>query len=486
MKKLLATAALAAAAAGTLSAEITFGSWGRSLWNTAANSGHNKIINDMHQSWGGSAPRTALSVHGDSENVGFALDIFGNGWDFGRGDNAYIYAKPIEQVTIYAGKMDVNILRGDACFGLWNWDRIGAVNMGGVPGQEGWTFPDILDTDGVSIVARPVEGLTVGAAIPLQLDGTATKVSDTYGRGAKYAVAYSLENLFTVKFGVETQARAYEKKSYLYYDVSSNTIAKANKYDGKDWVQLDAAVDVNAVDNFFFSVGTKIPTIQGKYYSKSRAGDGKKTLLDNYLFNGTSFTVTDFVDAWTYGNQYTYYCPEINAYARFNVTDALTLHGLFGSRIKALDKKIDTKKLERINWINENIIGDDRFYIEDDGTSENNFGFVAGGGVDYNFSNGIGVFADARYANDIYYSSSSADNMGTFTFGVGVQKNFSNGVFGVAFEGTTNNFGRYEITKGDYWLVTGDSTAIKMTRVRGERKASAFAWEIPVKFEYWF
>lgn len=184
MKKIISVLTGLALVAGAAMADgITFGSWGRGLWNVAANSGDD-VVTDMHQSWGGKAPRTGIGVSGSTENVGFAVDMHVNGDSVIKladsefkladpvitvGDNALIWVKPIEQIKIVAGKKDQNELRGDAAFGLWNWDRIGAVDKMGL---EGWTFPDVFDGNGVAVIAYPVDGLTVGAGIPLSLNGT--------------------------------------------------------------------------------------------------------------------------------------------------------------------------------------------------------------------------------------------------------------------------------------------------------------------------
>ena len=59
-------------------------------------------------------------------------------------------------------------------------------------------------------------------------------------------------------------------------------------------------------------------------------------------------------------------------------------------------------------------------------------------------------------------ANTSADKSDCLTFGLGVEKNFSNGKIGIAFEGATNGNGRYTY------------------------EDNAFAWEIPVKVEYFF
>lgn len=394
MKKVITVAALAAAVAGMASADISFGSWGRGLWITAANSGDGDIVTDVHQSWGGKAPRTALAVSGDSDNVGFKLDIHGNGTDFGMGDNAYIWVKPIDQVKLYMGKLDVNALRGDVAYGLWNWDRLGCVdkNIGG----EGWTFPAFVKGNGVSIQATPVEGLTLVADIPLNLgeDAKTEKFSDTYGRSAKYAAAYDIKDVGTFKLGLETKPR----------------VTKAGETESKENVQIDVAFDVTAVENASISVGARIPTVNGAITDPT---DPKHVYNNPYVTLGGSYKA-----------------------------DALTAHLLAGVAINAADAK-------------EN---------KDDA-----LGFSFGVGADYDLGEGLGVFADVRYANGIWMNSTSADNSDNLVFGLGVEKGWSNGKIGIAFEGSTNNNGRYKITDD-----------------KNVAKADAFAWEIPVKFEYWF
>lgn len=392
MKKVITVAALAAAVAGLASADISFGSWGRGLWITAANSGDGDIVTDVHQSWGGDAPRTALAVSGDSDNVGFKLDIHSNASGIKQGDNAYIWVKPIDQVKLYMGNMDVNALRGDVAYGLWNWDRLGCVDKR--IGGEGWTFPAFVKGSGVSIQATPVEGLTLVADIPLNLDGTAKKFSDTYGRSAKYAAAYDIKDVGTFKLGLETKAR----------------VTKAGETESKENVQIDVAFDVTAVENASISVGARIPTVNGAITDPTDP---------NHVYNNPYVTL---------GGSYK--------------ADALTAHLLAGVAINAADTK-------------EN---------KDDA-----LGFSFGVGADYDLGEGLGVFADVRYANGIWMNSTSADNSDNLVFGLGVEKGWSNGKIGIAFEGSTNNNGRYNITDD-----------------KGADKADAFAWEIPVKFEYWF
>lgn len=402
MKKIISVLTGLALVAGAAMADgITFGSWGRGLWNVAANSGDD-VVTDMHQSWGGLAPRTGIGVSGSTENVGFAVDMHANG-DSGisLGDNALIWVKPIEQIKIVAGKKDQNELRGDAAFGLWNWDRIGAAN-GDVMGLEGWTFPDVFDRNGVAVIAYPIDGLTVGAGIPLSLSGAGATLEDTYAHGANYAAAYAIDGIGTIKAAYMTKATAKDK-------------------DGKDkdYGVIAAAFDLTMVDGLYASVGAQIPTAH------------VFTSLDIDLKDPMNPKVTAF-DVPTV----------VNAYARYSL-DALAVHLAVGTKLNTFDVKKAMKG--------------------DDAALDGQVGFAIGAGADYSLDNGIGFFGDVRYANGIYMANTSADKSDCLTLGLGVEKNFSNGKIGIAFEGATNNKGRYPLKDND-----------------------AFAWEIPVKVEYWF
>lgn len=382
MKKIISVLTGLALVAGAAMADgITFGSWGRGLWNVATNSGDD-VVTDMHQSWGGDAPRTGISVSGSTENVGFAVDMFANGSGISLGDNALIWVKPIEQIKIVAGKKDQNELRGDAAFGLWNWDRIGAVNAMGL---EGWTFPDVFDGNGVAVVAYPVDGLTVGAGIPLSLNGTGATLENTYAHGANYAAAYAIDGIGTVKAAYMTKADGTSRDA---------------KKDSTSYGVIAAAFDLTMVDGLYATVGAQIPTA----------------------------SVNEFDSTI------------VNAYARYSL-DALAVHLAVGTKLNTVDNS-----------------------KTDDSKYDGNLGFAIGAGADYSLDNGIGFFGDVRYANGIYMANTSADKSDCLTFGLGVEKNFSNGKIGIAFEGATNGNGRDTYTYED----------------------NAFAWEIPVKVEYWF
>jgi len=443
MKKLIAGTAIAALAAASLSAEITFGSWGRALWITAANSydgDNNIIVTDVHQSWGGNAPRTALGVQGNSDNVGYKLDIHANATELGVGDNALIWVKPIDWVRLSVGKHDENFLRGDAAYGLWNWDRIGNVNGHG----EGWTFDEYLDIQGVDFQITPNEALSIGVAVPLSLTGShdtfavvkdnGETESDPYTTGSlqdawlnsAIVAAYKIEGTGTVKAGLKLHSGATK---------GEGTEAVA---EGGRWFDDDA-------DPVTPDVWQKVPAVEAAdgvgTYARNKKGKDVKTWADiaaafDYTGSENLFASVGVVIP-TKNNE----AQKVNGYVKYTA-DALTVHGIAGLKLNVNDKN-------------------------DDDTDYDHIGFTVGAGVDYALENNVGVFADVRYADGVYKAENSKDN-DVITFGFGATKGFSNGVIGAAFEGSTRGTGRYEYKNGD------------------NPKKAPLAWEIPVKFEYWF
>ena len=438
--------------ATALSAEITFGSWGRALWVTAANAAYENgkddkgntkyyetIVTDVHQSWGGAAPRTGLAIAGNSDNVGFKLDIHSNATGIGQGGNAYIWVKPIDSLRVSVGKHDDNFLRSDAAYGLWNWDRLGCVDGVG----EGFIFDNYLDkTTGVNAHFTPNEALSVGFHIPLDLEGNhsadaVTKdngeaESDPYVTGSltdawlnsAIVLGYKIENVGTAKAGLKLNNGTTTEKDIAKDLLGEARVAELEKAgtsfgvskiynrdkDGKDvktWVEIAAAFELTAVENLYAALGVVIPTINTKPI-------------------------------------------KANVYGKYNVNEQLAVHAIVGTKINEFDAKEYGKKATKDLY--------------------NGFGFLAGAGVDYALDGGIGLFADVRYANGVYCgkNSDSEAKADHFTLGLGATKGFSNGLIGVAFEGSTNKGGRYNLKPND----------------KGAQ--DKFSWEIPVKFEYCF
>ena len=257
-KTLIAVAAAAALTATSAFAEITFGAWLRSITGVASNG--EDIVTGTSNSWGGIRP-SRLNVAGTSEdgNAGFKLDIYFNAkkaqtvnadGTFGEstqvlevGDNAYIWVKPASSVQLALGKFDGGEtgLRGDLCYGSWNWLRPYNWGFDG----EGLTFDGIW-RKGMMIEADPIEGLHAFVVIPMEdakADSYYKKAEDTY-RNVQIGFGYAIDGVGKLK-------------AQFIGDDSYTTDAEGDRDETKTTGQIGVAFDLNAVENLYVTVGAR-------------------------------------------------------------------------------------------------------------------------------------------------------------------------------------------------------------------------------------
>ena len=263
-KTLIAVAAAAALTATSAFAEITFGAWLRSITGVASNG--EDILTGTSNSWGGIRPsRVNVAGTSDDGNAGFKLDIYFNAASWGNyvattdeegnkvtgksdeflqvGDNAYLWVKPADQIQLSIGKFDgaETGLRGDFCYGSWNWLRPG----NWIAEDEGLTFngshknglmAKITPVDGlVAVVQLPVYNPVWGGNNAAYKNGNNT-IEDTFKNGM-YAAAYSIEGLGTLKagfFGDYQESGDYKKTG-----------------------TVNVAFDLKAVENLYVTVGAR-------------------------------------------------------------------------------------------------------------------------------------------------------------------------------------------------------------------------------------
>ena len=442
-KTLIAVAAAAALTATSAFAEITFGAWLRSITGVASNG--EDILTGTSNSWGGIRP-SRVNVAGTSEdgNAGFKLDVYFNATKaqtvnadgtFGGstqvlevGDNAYIWVKPASSVQLALGKFDGGEtgLRGDFCYGSWNWLRPG----NWIADDEGLTFRR-SHTDGLMAKITPVDGLVAVIQLPVYngtwggynnayqketvIDGekidSKYTIEDTFKNGM-YAAAYSIEGLGTLKAGYFGSYAEKNKKSTKKVIVAKNEdnyesvgklleskeILDPAAKDSKQIGTVNVAFDLNAVENLYVTVGAFFGIADKEYNARNEK-------------------------------------MKFTAGASYQVSDAMKF-SVSGGYVQYQDKC--TGK---------------------DGKDDSAFGI--GAGVDYVIMDGLNAAADLRYK-----SNAGGDSDGAISFLVGVTKNVSsNGYIGVGFQGATNGNG-----------LTGI----------GANKNDDFVWAVPVVLQVSF
>ena len=259
-KTLIAVAAAAALTATSAFAEITFGAWLRVLASPVASTGKD-VIAGVENSWGWGARTARININGTSEDgkAGFVMGVYN---DFesglGQGDDAYLWVKPVDTVKISVGKFDspTNGLRGDFCYGSWNWLR----PFNWVYDGEGLTFDGIWRS-GLMVEADPMEGLHAFAVIPMS--SSYASAEEVY-RNIQVGFGYAIEGVGKLKaqfigdYGYTTKTT--ETGDY-YLDTSDGTIKQSSvaydKDQDKTTGQIGVAFDLNAVENLYVTVGAR-------------------------------------------------------------------------------------------------------------------------------------------------------------------------------------------------------------------------------------
>ena len=272
-KTLIAVAAAAALTATSAFAEITFGAWLRTLTAPVASNGEDTVVGTAN-SWGWGARTARLDINGVSEDgkAGFSMNAF-NDMAMGSleaGDRACLWVKPVDMVKISVGKFDSpdNGLRGDFCYGSWNWLRPYNWGFDG----EGLTFDGILRT-GMMIEADPIEGLHAFAVIPMNTKNDTSyykKAEDTY-RNVQIGFGYAIDGVGKLK-------------AQYIGDDSYTTDADGDRDETKTTGQIGVAFDLTAVENLYVTVGARFGIADKEY-----AADGTKMMFTA----GASYQVSD-------------------------------------------------------------------------------------------------------------------------------------------------------------------------------------------------
>ena len=393
MKKTLIAVAAAAALTTSAFAEITFGAWLRVVAAPVASDG-DETVTAMGNSWGYGARVARLNVNAVAEDgrAGFDMGIYNDLNDgLSTGDQWSIWTKPVEQVKLSFGKYDNNTLRGDLCYGSWNWLRP----------TSSWYVEDeglLMSGNGgkgALIEATPIEGLYIQALIPI--DTTKQKAEDVY-KNARGGFAYNIDGIGKIK-GQVILNNTPEKAAVAAADglfVAAG--GDATSFEAGDTLPEGAVVIKNAV---------KAAAASDAYLDKTFEAEFDLTSVEN-LWLGVGFQMKMIDKLDDRKDQFKTSKMKIALGATYQVNDDL--------KVSASGAYLTAQKGK-----------------DDDGVDGV---FQLGAGVDYNLGEGMSLAADVRYkskANDV-------DNTDSLAFLVGVTKGISsNGYVGVGFQAQTNS-----------------------------------------------
>jgi len=201
---------------------------------------------DISTSWG-ATPRIGASFSAASEDVGVVADVKFDGGNVAVNDNAYIWVKPASWLKVQIGQSFDDTLRGNACFGTWDWLR-----PGNIIGED-VTFVRVCKNplngawapvEGAIVMLDPIEGLH--ASVAINITGYAAQEWETVAKNLQAQVGYTIPGIMQIK---------------------AQYIGKGN-----DKQVINAAVSLKAVENMtldagvFFDTTDKAPIKVGLFW----------------------------------------------------------------------------------------------------------------------------------------------------------------------------------------------------------------------------
>ena len=284
MKKTLIAVAAAAALTTSAFAEITFGGWGRAIWAPVASMGGDAIT-FTSTSWGGDG-RIGFGMDFTSENVDMHADFKLEEGNAAINDQLKVVVRPIENLSISIGKLQDDTLRGDCCYGSWNWLRPnwlgGMLEKSYKAEDEGLTFSRTIDLKGVAVKATPVEGLVILAGIPVAVNGYG---DENIGNDGDARLAETAYKAAKVAFGYTIDGIGQIKAQFLGKGPGSD-------YGEDDTGDLEVAFKLSAVENLSAEVGFKMQILDDSDAAKKLVALGARYQVNDACAVAASAAVT--------------------------------------------------------------------------------------------------------------------------------------------------------------------------------------------------
>ena len=279
MKKIVGIIAAAALATSAF-AEISISSWNRKTFEPLHYDG-DTLRSFSGAGWGmgdGNAGRSGLSFSASTENAGIAIDINAeNG--VSTGDNALVWVKPVDMLTVKFGQINNNWGRLDHCFGTWGLSRFGlgdayyGEGIGGIGRKNG---------EGVNVSLQPVEGFVIDYEANFG-GSTATYAFDPTSGGSTKTVTYSNNHAYEVMWENSSTMIGYQADfGFIRAIINGEAPVKYSVKDDdkKPAATIAVAADITAVENLTLKFGVKLPTFLKTENSYVNAVVGADYTLD--------------------------------------------------------------------------------------------------------------------------------------------------------------------------------------------------------------
>lgn len=407
---------------------LTWSAWGRALFVPMASPEDGETVPRDTSSWGGDS-RIGFTIKGESDRVGFWVDMRVDGGQMGGANDGWlqdqqkIWVKPFSFLTVEAGPtVFYDELRGNSMYGAWNWWRFNNIDgedniflRGVVGGGDGrWHNRYNGDYEGVpdagAIIHADKNNFHVFAAWNIVEGG----VTHNYTTDVNDDGVVDDNDSFTEQY---TTSLMIARGQYGFgYDIDGVGQARA-QYIGKAYMKDDEVyLDDDEMESYgIINAAFKIDQL----------------VKNLYLDMGVFLTTDDDAEN-----------TKIAIYGNYKI-GRVTPHLL-------ITAELDKQKYDADP-------GDD---------DDTDTGLKIGLGADIDLGSGLTLNLDLRIHNETAYGAED----GQTAYLVGIQKGFSNGIIGIGFQSTNGNF-------------QGEDAGLKNG---AEDEPDETAWAIPIKLEYWF
>ncbi len=427
---------MVAFAAVSFAEGITFGAWLRALAAPVANDGDETIaVGANSWGWGARTARLDISAVAPDGNAGFNMHVFddmNNG--LGMGDEAILWVKPLDIVKVSYGKHENNVLRGDACYGSWNWLR---PNDAWVTGGEGYLMSHNHST-GLMAEITPMEELYVQVFAPINTK--AVKAGTVY-KNLQAGFAYTVPG--TVKIKGQYIGKGASKTDAVDPTAGVWKDKDGDVYTGDFDADSDGTVTYEEIQDALAAGYTYTPGSEGSDETPANSNCTLEAEVDVLAVEGLTAGLGFQYNVVKDGKDLMADKMKVALYAAYQVMPELKVSAS-GAYYMNYDSKVDPM-------------------------------FDAGVGVDYDLGDGLAANADVRYRSKTGYDGTKDKDSDNLAFSVGLVKSVSsNGSIGVAFQGITNS---------GSLAGTADGTGVIGKTKDGDVK---FVWAIPIALSVWF
>lgn len=304
MKKVVLVCLAAALTVTSAFAEIRLAGFGRAVPILLADDGSGDLkagraVSWGHPSWGGDY-NLGFVVEGRTNYAGFYFDVGfknlpSNSADYEENggtlqkyttaDQAKVWVKPFDILTISAGRVLDKNMRGDLCYGMFDWLRSGAGRLG-----EGLTFSPFHKI-GLYLTLTPMKELYIFAGVPM----------DELFKNNKNAVTEAKYVYSQIQGGVGYKFNGVGILKAQYIGAITDVTFNSKEYTNHG--ALEAAFDFIGVENLKITVGGHVMLADNdiiKMYNikdanspftikNDRNEEGKKNEMEHYVSLGVEY-----------------------------------------------------------------------------------------------------------------------------------------------------------------------------------------------------